>query len=30
MSFLEDKEEKKVDFVLDYEKLNEHTFLNKL
>ena len=30
MSFVEDKDEKKVDFVLDYEKLNEHTFLNKL
>ena len=30
MSFLEDKEDKKVDFVLDYDKLNEHTFLTKL
>ena len=30
MSLLEDKEEKKVDFALDYDKLNEHTFLNKL
>ena len=30
MALLEDKEEKKVDFALDYDKLNEGTFLNKL
>ena len=27
---LEDKEEKKVDFALDFDKLNEHTFLTRL
>ena len=30
MSMLEDKEEKKVDFALDFDKLNEHTFLTRL